>query len=98
MMRKDWFASVLVAVLFIGAAAAVVASFQVGFSTRPLRRLQPQAVAFQARLNIAQALLNDTLEYSKRNPAIDPLLQSLNLKTNAAPAGPAQGQPQRAPQ
>ena len=98
MMRKDWFASVLVAVLFVGAAAAVVAAFQVGFSTRALRRLQPQAVAFQARLNIAQALLNDTLEYSKRNPAIDPLLQSLNLKTNAAPAGPAQGQGERAPQ
>jgi len=40
-------------------------------------------VEMNTRLNFAQALLNDTLEYSKRNPAIDPLLQSMNLKPGA---------------
>ena len=85
-MKQNPFAAILVLLLFISGAVAVFFALNFGFSTRSLRRLQPQAMAFQARLNVAQALLTDMLEYSKRNPAIDPLLQSLNLKTNAPPS------------
>jgi len=70
----------------VSGAASATFAITYSFSTRGLRRLQPQAMAAQARLNAGQALLNDTLEYSKRNPAIDSLLQTLNLKTNAAAA------------
>jgi hypothetical protein len=73
----------LVVLVFISASAAVVQVLRVTFATRDLRRTQPAIVEINARLNLAQALLNDTLEYSKRNPAIDPLLQSMNFKTNA---------------
>ena len=85
-MKNESFAAFLVGTFSVCAVAGLVLSANYFFSTRTLRRLQPQAIACQARLNIAQALLNDTLEYSKRNPAIDPLLRSLNLKTNSAPA------------
>jgi hypothetical protein len=37
-----------------------------------------------------QSLVNDTMEYSRRNPAIDPVLQSLGLK---APTAPTAAQP-----
>ena len=74
----------MVGLLFISAIAAAVQVLRLSFATRDLRRLQPRIIEINANLNVAQALLNDTLEYSKRNPAIDPLLQSMNLKTNAA--------------
>jgi hypothetical protein len=42
------------------------------------------------RLNAAQSLANEAIEYSKRNPAIDPILFQFELKarpvsTSAAP-------------
>ncbi len=86
MMKQESFTAFLVGTLSVCAVAGVVLSVNYWFSTRALRRLQPQAMAYQARLNLAQALLNDTLEYSKRNPSIDPFLQSLNIKTNVGPA------------
>ena len=90
-MRNNSFAAVLVGLLFISAVAAAVQVLRLSFATRDLRRIQPRIVEINAHLNLAQALLNDTLEYSKRNPAIDPLLQSMNLKTNSA-AGAASPQ------
>jgi hypothetical protein len=88
-MRNNWFAALLVAMLFLSAAVAVRFAIMYAFSTRALRSPQPQMMMYQARLNLAQALLNDTLEYSKHNPAIDPLLHSLHIKTNSAPASAA---------
>jgi hypothetical protein len=82
-MSKNAIGPLLVGVLFISAGLNVYYALRFAFSTRDLRRIQPQVAEIQSRLNVAQVLLNDTLEYSKRNPAIDSLLQSLNFKTNA---------------
>ena len=73
----------LVVSLFIAAAISAVFAIRYVFETRSLRQIQSTVVAINNRLAFAQSLLNDTLEYSKRNPAIDPLLQSLNMKTNS---------------
>ena len=83
-MKNRSFTALLVGLLFLSAAAAAVQVLRLSFATRDLRRLQPRIIEINANLNLAQALLNDTLEYSKRNPAIDPLLQAMNFKTNAA--------------
>jgi len=90
-MRKNSFTALLVGLLFVSAAAATVQVLRLSLATRDLRRMHPRIVEINAHWNLAQALLNDTLEYSKRNPAIDPLLQSLNFKTNSA-AGAASPQ------
>ena len=82
-MGKNPFAALLVAVLFLSAGMNVYYALRYAFATRSLRRIQPQVADVQNRLNIAQALLNDTLQYSKTNPAIDPLLRSFNFKSNA---------------
>jgi len=92
MLKKESFAAFLVGTFSVCAVAGAVLSANYCFSTRTLRRLQPQALAQQARLNLAQALLNDTIEYSKRNPDIEPLLRSLDVKTNAV-AAPAAASP-----
>lgn len=91
-MKANSVLALLVGVLLVSAAVAAVQVLRLSFATRDLRRLQPRMVEINAHLNVAQALLNDTLEYSKRNPAIDPLLQSMNFKTNSA-AGAASPQP-----
>ena len=89
-MRNNSFTALLVGLLLVSALAAAVQVLRITFATRDLRRLQPRLVEMNVHWNLAQALLNDTLEYSKRNPAIDPLLQSMNFKTNSASgaAGP----------
>ncbi|HKS38439.1 MAG TPA: hypothetical protein VJW76_14695 [Verrucomicrobiae bacterium] len=86
-MNKNPFAAILAGLLFLSAALSAVFALTYAFSSRDLRRIQPQAMGVNNHLNLVQALLNETLEYSKRNPAIDPLLFSLNLKTNASAAG-----------
>ena len=91
-MRNNSFTALLVGLLFASAVAAAVQVLRLSFATRDLRRIQPRVVEINSHLNIAQALLNDTLEYSKHNSAIDPLLQSMNLKTNST-AGAAAPQP-----
>src|SRR5437867_5259653 len=83
-MRKNSFTALLVGLLFVSAAAATVQVLRLSLATRDLRRMHPRIVEINAHWNLTQALLNDTLEYSKRNPAIDPLLQSMNFKTNSA--------------
>ena len=83
-MKNKSFTALLVGLLFVSAVAAAVQVLRLSFATRDLRRIQPRVVEINSRLSVAQALLNDTLEYSKRNPAIDPLLQAMNFKTNAA--------------
>ena len=82
-MKNSPFAAVLVALLFASAVSASVFALRYAFGTRALRQIQSQVVAVNNSLAFAQSLLNDTLEYSKRNPAIDPLLQSMNMKTNS---------------
>jgi hypothetical protein len=83
--------TVLVVCLFISAALNGYYAVRFVVLTRDVRSVQSKVVAINNQLAVAQSLLNDTLEYSKRNPAIDPLLISLNMKTNsaegAAPSG-----------
>jgi len=90
-MRNNSFAALLVGLLFVSAVAAAVQVLRLSFATRDLRRIQPKLIENSGHLNLTQALINDTLEYSKHNPAIDPLLQSMNFKTNSA-AGAANPQ------
>ena len=90
-MRNNSFAALLVGLLFVSAAAAAVQVLRLSFATRDLRRIQPKLIENSGHLNLTQALINDTLEYSKHNPAIDPLLQSMNFKTNSV-AGAASPQ------
>ncbi|PYK96265.1 MAG: hypothetical protein DME19_20310, partial [Verrucomicrobia bacterium] len=78
-MKNSWFTGALAGVLVVAAFAAALLVARVFLTTRQLRSLQPMLVEVNNRLNFAQALLNETLEYSKRNPAIDPLLVSLNF-------------------
>jgi len=90
-MKSNSFTALLVALLLFSSLVAAVQVLRLSFATRDLRRIQSKLIENSSHLNLTQALLNDTLEYSKHNPAIDPLLQSMIFKTNAS-AGTARPQ------
>jgi hypothetical protein len=89
-----------VLLILLGAVAAVAAvdlffTISYNFTYLKLRRQQPIVMEVSARRNQmgtwAQVLAADLVEYSKKNPAIDPLLQSFNIKPG--PGNPAAAKP-----
>lgn len=77
---KNLLPSALIGLLLVSAVTAAVCTMVFIQSNRDLRRFQAQAASIQNNRLVAQAMANDCLEYSKRNPAIDPILQSIGLK------------------
>jgi hypothetical protein len=58
--------------------------------TRELRTLQTQTAFINNNRSLMNAFASDALEYSKKNPSIDPILESVGLKTTkSAPAAGA---------
>jgi hypothetical protein len=53
-----------------------------------LRDLQRSTTNIQFYRNTMVALINDTLEYSKKNPSIDPILEAAGFKPKAGAAQP----------
>lgn len=89
---KNLLPAVLISLLLVSAVTAAVFTVMFIQSNRDLRRLQAQAATIQNNRMVALAMANDCLEYSKRNPAIDPILQTIGLKpkpqATASPARP----------
>jgi hypothetical protein len=86
-MKNHSLTTVLLGVLTISALASVVLCWLYISQTRQLRAIRAQANAItynNARIN---ALVADTMEYSKTHPAIDPILEAVGLKpSKSAPA------------
>jgi hypothetical protein len=79
-MKNDPLTTVLLGLLTIFALTSVIFCWLYVSNTRELRTLQSNVTLVQNKRNVVGALANDTLEYSKRNPAIDPILESVGLK------------------
>jgi len=93
-MKNNIVAATLLGMLLVSTFVTAVFTYRYVSIDRKLRGLQVTVDQINNNRNIMQALANDTLEYSKKNPSIDPILQSIGLKrsTNApapAPAKPA---------
>jgi hypothetical protein len=80
---------ILAALLLLMAIASATFAILIVRGSNELRSLQIQAASIENNRNVTRALANDAIEYSKRNPAIDPILQSLGLKPTPASQKPA---------
>jgi hypothetical protein len=90
MLRNNPIGSVLVSALFILALLTCWISVRHFFTTRELYAIQVRYQSLQRTLNGVQNLVTETLLYSQRNPAIDPVLQDLGVKSgSSAPGQPA---------
>lgn len=79
-MKNNPLTTVLLGVLTCSALASVVLCYLFVTNTRQKNSLQSQANLIVYNRNFVGALVNDALEYSKKNPDIDPILESLRLK------------------
>jgi hypothetical protein len=91
-MKRNPAGFILAALLFISACGTVVLSLKFFFGVKELQLIQGQVFRISATLNAAQSLANESVDYSRRNPAIDPILYQFEIKSKGA--GP--GQPQTA--
>jgi Tfp pilus assembly protein PilX len=91
-MKNNPMTTVLLGVLTLSALASVVLCLLFTTNTRQKNLLQSQATSIINKRTIINALANDVVEYSKKNPAVDPILESFNLKP-AKSAPPATTKP-----
>jgi len=98
-MNRNYVTGALLGLLFLSALSASLLCFRYLSSMRRLGHLQARFVTIQNHRNQIQALANEALEYSKRNPAIDPLLVDMAIKPKVVftPNTPAANQPASAP-
>ncbi|MEO5804724.1 MAG: hypothetical protein ABIR24_14460 [Verrucomicrobiota bacterium] len=81
---KNLLALILTGLLFLSAALSAVCAVLYVRGSGELRGLQTQAAAIDNNRNLTRALATDAMEYSKRNPAIDPILRSVGLKSESS--------------
>ena len=97
-MKIKLIGPILVVLLLASALFSVWVSLNYFFSAREHQKLQATALDMGMKLNAAQSLANEAIEYSKRNPAIDPILFQFELKAKpAAAAAPAPNAPSPRP-
>lgn len=77
------FVSVLGVVLLIGCVSAALLSWVHTMHIRSLRKLQPELVRMQTLQVGVNQLILESIEYSKRNPAILPVLQNAGIQLQA---------------
>jgi hypothetical protein len=86
-MNSKGINTALQAVLAVSLVVSIILFLQFFFQTRQARALQVQIVRYQQMRAAVNMLLADVNEYSKRNSAILPLLQSVApAATNNPPA------------
>lgn len=83
---------ILTALLFISATISAGYSIAYVGKATELRGLQGQAAAIENNRILVRSLANDAVAYSKRNPDINPVLQSVGLNVSpvsaSTPASP----------
>ena len=84
-MKNSPLINVLLGLTAICTVGSVVLCFGVVRNTRELRALQGQAAFVNYRQNLVNSLVNDVAEYSKANPAVLPILESVGVKPAAKP-------------
>lgn len=70
------------------AAAAILATNNI-FKTKELRELQSKILIFQNKQASLNNLIAEVMQYSQRNPSIDPILESIGAKPAKNSTAPA---------
>ncbi len=83
---KNSFATTLLVLVGIAAFASLGLCWSYISSSREARGFQAQVSQINNNRMLLQALANDLLEYSKKNPSINPILESAGLRLTNAPS------------
>jgi hypothetical protein len=93
MTQNNTIIRALVGLICLGAVAALVLSVRLYIGSHDLQDQQGAIVTINNHGRLAQSLMAELIEQSKKDPGIDPLLVQLGAKTNTPAATP----PSRAP-
>ncbi len=85
-MNKSPLTKILVGILAILSIWSLILCYGFITKSRQLRSLNAQANAITFRQNLLNSLAVDCIEYSKKNAAIDPILESVGVKPKAGAA------------
>lgn len=85
MIKNQLWTGLLVALLILGSLASATLSVVYVRSTRKLQDLQLKANVITQYKNVMQMLANEAMEYSRRDPSMEPILNSIGIRTRPAP-------------
>lgn len=85
-MKRDSTTMLLQLAIVASLIASVFFCIQYINRSRTLRSLNGQVTAINNHRALIQAFANECLAYSEKNPAINPVLESVGLKKNAPQA------------
>lgn len=83
-MKRETLASLLVATVLLSVLATSFFCFRSVQLGRLQRRYQQEAGAINQNRVVLQRLVAECLEYSRKNPAILPVLESVGVRPRAA--------------
>lgn len=83
-MRDHFFPSLLLGAVLIGALATAGLAVYYVRNVKKLQRLQIQAAVINQNRAIMRDLTTEAMEYSKRNPAMERVLDSVGIRQKAA--------------
>ena len=90
-MKSNLFCTCTLGVFLVCAIYTVWLSIRVFFSAQELQQLQFQYARVEQTQEALRALASEAVEYGKKHPSIEPILQQFELKpkpaTNAATPG-----------
>jgi hypothetical protein len=92
-MKNNALTVTFLGMLLVSTLFTTVFTYRYIASLRKLRGLQPVIVQINYNRNFMQALLKETQDYSKKYPALEPLLQSVAQKNSPGVSAPAPARP-----
>ena len=98
-MKNNPLALMLVGILLISSLINLWLAYSYNSSLSQLRALQNEIAGVQNSRNTLNILFNELAEYSRKNPAITPMLQQVGIlpPTAAKPGAPGMAAPVPAP-
>lgn len=81
-MKTNRLTALLVGILFLSSVSAAGMAAWYVISLRSVAKMQPKVAEIKMVVSRAQMLVNEAMEYRKRNSAIDPILQSVSPRTS----------------
>jgi hypothetical protein len=88
-MKNSPITKALLGLVATSAVVSLIFCFLYIKAARELRTLQGKEIALNNNRALISMLLNDAIEYSKKNPAINPILQAAGVNTSAITPGTA---------
>lgn len=98
-MRNDALTKLLVGLVILSVLVTSGFAFLYVRSVQKMNRLQLQAALVNRNRALVNSFAAEAVEYSRRDPTIDPLLQSLGIKAmpKSTPGQPTRTQPAASP-